>query len=153
MEGLEIENVSISILINSDKKGERYFTTIELYDEDACIQFLEIKLTNDQFMSALSRLVHVPVKKCTVNGLNLVGKKRLQKELVFEVKQKLPYGRKERNAILFKLAKEAADPGWEVRDYFNSQSSVTRHNDIVMGRTIQFKYIDKEETIDTENIK
>ncbi len=135
----KIDNVSISILVNEDR------STIELYDEDANILFVEVKLSNDQLVSALSRLVHTPVKECIVTNLENVGKERLQKALIFEVHQTLPLDRDTRNKILFKLAKEAADPGWTARDYFNGQNSVFRHGDIVNARTIQFKYVDKEE--------
>ena len=157
MEQGEISNVSISILVSDNSNQDTNMTTIEIYDEDANIKFLEIKLTNDQFVSALSRLAHTPVQKCIVKDLEHVGKKRLLKDLVFEVdRELLSFNLKERNVHLSELAQEAADPGWTSINYFSSQRSISIIGDKKIVRTSQYKYVAKyitdEEKIAKDNI-
>ena len=108
-------NCKITILINSDGM------TIELYDDDANIRFVELNLTNNQSMQALSRLSHTEVNYCTVRGLDKLGKNRESKELIF----KMPDDKwsKERKDIARKLALEQSPEGWKPSMHFGSQNS------------------------------
>jgi len=60
-------NGKISILI------EREYTTIKVRDDDACITFLEIRMTPDQLSSALSRLANTDCQ-LELKGLEKIGK-------------------------------------------------------------------------------
>lgn len=69
-------DAQISIFATYDDK-----IVIKVYDATSNIMFLEMELTNEQFINAaMNRLSNTTVKRATVDGLNFVGK-RMELEL------------------------------------------------------------------------
>jgi hypothetical protein len=69
-------DAQISIIASYDDK-----IMIRVYDATSNLMFLEMELTNEQFVNAaMNRLSNTTVKRATVDGLNLVGK-RMEREI------------------------------------------------------------------------
>lgn len=102
--------------------------TIELKDGSSITTFAEVHLTADQFISAMSRIAHIP---CTIklNRLDRVGKKHEHKNFEFEIFEVglLPY--KEKQSVLIQMChqemdyQELTEFGWISDNHFNSQHS------------------------------
>jgi hypothetical protein len=118
---VKLKNASITLLVSQDK------TTIELYDGEARITFLEITLTPEQLSQALSRLAHT---KCEIelNGLEKVGKKQEHKDLVFPFEEDA-HDWKDRVSAARQEAEKHVEPGWIVDGYFGSRDSFFRAKD------------------------
>lgn len=116
---MEIEG-RISILVS--QKG----ATIEINDDSANVNFLEIKLSPEQFMACLGRLSNV---KCQleVKGLDKVGKTHENSTFEFKLPDwyvKLPYKDKAENYKQLSLvAQNQLSDGWIAENYFGSQNS------------------------------
>ena len=114
-------NCKISLLINSDG------INIQLYDDDACVKFLELNLTLSQSMQALSRLAHTNVDNCNIRGLDKIGKKRESKELIVQMPYNWDYAT--RKDIAKERVEKECPEGWTPSLYFNSQNSFFSRND------------------------
>lgn len=110
----------ISILVS--QKG----ATIEVKDDNANINFLEIELSPEQFMACLSRLSDVKCK-LEVKGLDKVGKTHENSTFEFKIPDwylKLPYkDRSENHSRLSLVAQNQLADGWIAENYFGSQNS------------------------------
>ena len=111
---MKLDNGKITIL--AEKKG----VFIELYDSDSCISFIDIKLTSEQFTTALSRMGHTP---CTIEyrGLDLIGKRMYHKDFEFEMP--VDYDSTYRDEIVVSRAKKLCPEGWEPDLSFSSRDS------------------------------
>lgn len=132
-----LRSAGIDILIGQDS------TTINVYDREAGIEFLEITLTQEQLCQALSRLSHTP---CTahVRGLDKVGKKQEIKSLDFPL-----VGIKDHEdpkAIAKQMAQRFAEPGWKADTYFGSQDSFFTQGQSKWARTSQRRWVDFPES-------
>ena len=131
-------NAKITLLINQDGLH------LTMDDDDAVICFLDVRLTPQQTVEALSRLAHVPCE-CEVRGLNLVGKKRLSQKLSFEFAAGHSYG-EERQKLATSKAKEVCPEGWKPDTYFGSQNSFSYNHDtgVTTAHTTAYKWVDIE---------
>jgi len=130
---MKIKDCRISIFVGRDS------TTIELHDRDANIQFADVTLTNDQLASALSRSAYTECE-CEVHGLHNVGKKREQKELVFELPKDTRFSVDSKEKAC-ELARKSCPDGWEPVLYFNSQNSFFTKDGKEFARTIMIRWV------------
>jgi len=127
----------ITILFDRDNR-----TTIEIYDGDACIRFVQVTMTNDQVASALSRLGHTPCI-VEVRGLDCVGKKREHKSFEFEI----PFGEPWHEGYVDRVCeavKEKCPQGWEPDLSFSSQDSFFDKDGKRWARTTIRRWVDQE---------
>ena len=105
---------NISILINQD------YTTIELRDENAAVNFLSITLSPEQLSSVLSRLAQV---KCDIDlkNIEVVGKKHEHNSFEFEIPKELASSSKAKE--LHEIAQSKLIDGWVADSYFASQGT------------------------------
>ena len=101
------------ISIRFDKSG----LTIEVYDKNSSITFLEASLNPEDSCAALGRLFMVPCV-LDVKGLDKIGKKHENSTHEFEIPD-----RRIDKEVLYKLAVESCPDGWKPDNYFNSQNS------------------------------
>jgi len=96
--------------------------TITIKDRTSNTDFVEVKLTPEQFcQAALGRLM---ITECEgrVRNLDHVGLKHENKSHEFEIPENLSYG-EERKEIVRKLSIETCPEGWQPDNYFESQNS------------------------------
>lgn len=110
---MELEQATISILVGSEE------TTIELHDKKSGTLFCRATLTPEALSKCLSRTAYVECK-VVVAGLDNLNKKLVVDKLEFEI-SKTSYEKKKDNA--YDTALIACPPGWEVDNYFGSQTS------------------------------
>jgi hypothetical protein len=108
-------NAKVTILFSRDGMS------IEVYDEDAAITFLELELSPQQACQALSRLSHTEATTCEVRGLDNVGKKHEWKNITFEIPQ--VDDRDEQVQVAIEEAKKHIPEGWSASTYNGSQVS------------------------------
>jgi len=95
---------------------------IQLHDDDSTLTFLDIHLSQQEVMSAFSRLSYTPVTKCEVYQLEKIGMLHENKSFSFPFDEReLPYGDRKKEA--YKIALQQCPEGWEVDNYFSSQDS------------------------------
>jgi hypothetical protein len=132
-----MKEINAKITIISDESGVEF----EMIDEEACVQFLEVKITPMQFTALLGRLARVPCK-AVVRDLDRVGLIRESKDLIVMLPDYESLHNKE---IACRLAKEQADEGWEPRLYFGSQTSFFAGGGKYFARTTQSRWVEKVE--------
>lgn len=108
---------SISILVNKET------TTIQVHDEQAVIQFLEIELTAEQFCAALGRFSRV---KCELDlrSVDNIGKQHENKYFEFEIPNNLKSSK--HTDALHEIAQTLLDEqgeGWVADNHFASQNT------------------------------
>jgi hypothetical protein len=129
-------NGAITILVNENK------VTIQVEDKNAVCKFLDIELTTEQFCLALGRLINVPIKKCVVRGLDIVGKKREHKDLVVE----LPEGTRYRDKEVAKIEIDKNIPeGWTTDYYLDSQDSFFKKDGKSFAKCLIKRWVDNED--------
>jgi len=106
-------NATITLLFNSEGLH------IELHDEASCITFLDVRMSQEQTLQAMSRLSHTHCD-CEVFQLDLVGKQRYDNILEFPMPK---HDYKNRDKIATEAAHKACPQGWVSSDYFGSQNS------------------------------
>lgn len=109
----------ITLLFNPDG------LTIELYDELAGVEFLEVTLTAEQAIKAMSRQGRVDCEFDTY-GLDKVGKVISRDTIVFEMPEK--YNFKDRKSIASELAAKKCPEGWGPVLYLESRDSFFNKN-------------------------
>ena len=110
---MKLENGQITILCSADG------VKIELRDTGANITFCEVKISPENFTSALGRISQCACD-VVVKGLDLIGKKHECKSLEFELSDSrwnLSY------SDIVELSKTACPDGWEPDSYFGNQNS------------------------------
>lgn len=118
-----LKKASITFLVDRDNR-----TSIDIHDDEANINFVRIELTNDQLVSALSRLGNTPCERVEVVGLNKVGKKMEHKILEFEIPDRYIGKWKTDQSLLERLANNACSKGWKPDHYYNSQETFFNKN-------------------------
>lgn len=112
---------NISISRNSSDE-----MTIRVQDETSRANFLVLTLTPADLMSALTGLAFVDAKSAEVNGLDVVGKKKITERRTavypgnsLDSKDKMQKW----------LSKNCMEDGWIIDLYLGSQSSIGRSGD------------------------
>ena len=138
---MKMDKPTITILVNDDH------VTIELDDRKSGCRIADIKLTSEQFTTALSRLRHIPCKMEVFN-LDKINKKIERKQFGFELGKvsELGYGGWKEKAR--KKVKELVPEGWEPDLYFGSQSSFKPVGDMVIASTFIKRWVDTDEKTD-----
>ncbi len=132
---MKINDGRITFLVGNES------TTIEIFDADANIIFAKIKLTNEQFVQALSRLANTECD-LEVFGLKNVGKKREKRDLIFKVSDTVIYQNRIEKAK--SLVKSFCPEGWEPAMYFGSQSSFFVKDKKLFAKTYMYRWVDYE---------
>ena len=104
----------ITLLFNPDG------LTIRLADSNAEVCFLNVSLTAEQALMAMSRQGRVDCE-FEANHLDKVGKVISHDTIIFEMPEKHNF--KDRESIASKLATEKCPEGWEPDLYFGSKDS------------------------------
>lgn len=131
---MELKNGSITLLADRDRG-----VTIELTDQDAFVRFVEVKMTAQQFVTAMSRMEDVPcLIECRL--LDKLGKKMEHKPFEFLMPKYDNY--KDREAIAKEKVIEACPEGWEPDLYFGSQTSFFTRDERNYARTIIRKWVE-----------
>ncbi len=110
----------ITILVSEER------TTIEIEDRTSNSVLCKIKLTPEQFCSALGRCAYIKPESCKVYNLDKIGKKHENEKFCFEIPHSVYDHRKyidEIYEIGTKALKEEKAEEWEMDKYFNSQDS------------------------------
>lgn len=99
---------------------EREYTSIEVRDDNACVTFLEVRLTPEQLSSALSRIANTD---CSIElqGLEKIGKKHENKTFEFPVKYS-----DEQSDLELACNESLFEQGlyeWKSDQYYRSQNS------------------------------
>lgn len=106
--------------------------TISVYDKSSGSNFLELKLTREQFINAvLNRLSHTPVKEA-IARLDYVGKKQEIESFEFELPDGCRYGDAESAQSIIK---NVCPDGWKPDLSFSSQDSFSIRGDKLYAKT------------------
>lgn len=127
------------ITISRPYGGDSRYIRIAVRDDDACIEFLELKISLENFSEALTGLGNTECEMVT-RGLENVGKLREQDTLVFPMPESDYSNRKEVAAF---VAQKQAPEGWTADSYFDSQDSFQTINDVEMAKTQILRWVDK----------
>lgn len=133
----KLKNASITILIDVEH------TIIQVHDNDASIDILEIKLTPKQLSEALSRLAYTKCE-CSVADLDKVGKKMESQVFKFEVSKNILRDDIDTLDLLCRLAlKERGMSDWTPDKYYGSQNSFQHdfENDKLYANAIIRKWV------------
>lgn len=125
---MKIDSAAITFLVGSDN------TTIQIHDQNANIDFVRIRLTNDQLAAMLSRLSFTPCE-VEVFGLNRIGKKMENKNFEFEIDED---ARKNRDLLPSICSDALQSEGlfeWVSDMYFSSQNTFFTKDGKLMART------------------
>lgn len=95
-------------------------TIIQIKDNQANAQFVEVFLTPEELSMALGRQAHVPCK-IDVYNIEKIGKKHENESFVFEIPPNLTTSRN--SDELQKIAQSLLSDGWIADGYFGSQNS------------------------------
>jgi hypothetical protein len=117
--------ISISI-----RDGVVEFT---IYDGPSGTPFVELEMTDTNFMKALGRLAHVECQG-EVRGLDRVGLYLELATLTFPLGESNLLG-DDRKSLAAELATAAAPEGWKPDLYFGSQDSFRYHDGKTYGHT------------------
>lgn len=125
---MELKNGRVQIHYDRDN-GD---IVLRVINRDATlVPFVEVTLSSEQFLLALSGMALVEVKKMEVEGLDLIGKKKIVKPLVFEIDEKLWYNKE----AVRKIALAICPEGWEPDLTFSNQDSFIRKDGKHYART------------------
>ena len=122
-------NINGSVTILFERDG----MTIKVHDEDASIEFLEIRLNQEQTCQALGRLGNTECESMTVRALHRVGKKMEHESFDFPMPCSLFDSRCKEIAVA--ECKRVCPEGWEPDTHFGSQNSFFKKDDKPWART------------------
>ena len=111
-----MKTIKGQLTIRCNKDG----VVIELTDNDAAVEFVEVKVSPENFAAALGRLAFVECS-VTVRNLDAVGKVQEYKPFVFALPKETEFRDKEE--VAKKLAVELCPEGWAPDLYFKSKDS------------------------------
>lgn len=128
-------NAKISILFS--REGLR----IEVYDEKARIQFLEVSLNEQQTCEALSRLANT---ECTaeVYDLDKVGK--IRESLPFEFEMPEGVLHQQKKDIACAVADRLCPEDWTPSNYYGSQNSFFKRDGKEYARTTIYRWVSED---------
>jgi hypothetical protein len=140
---MKLKSAKINFFVNRD------FTEIEIFDSESSTQLCHIKLTPEQFSSALSRMGYTD---CSVevfeNTFSKLNKKMENKRFSFEIPKMPGYMKETRDKELAALADAACPEGWESDNYFGSQESFFTKDGKNYASVIIRRWVDQEEKND-----
>ena len=134
---MKLKDPRISLRIDADK------TTIEILDNASVTTFITITLTPEQLSSAMSRLSR---SECEVEitNLDVVGKKRITQELLFEIPKNVEFMAD--RSQLIDLTKQNTPIDWIASTYFGSQNSFfTAKDGKRYARTTMYKWVEDQD--------
>jgi len=134
-------NAQISLLFN------REGLHLQVFDNDANVQFLEIYLNQDQTCDALSRLARTKCMKCEVNHLDKVGLVREMEKLEFEIPSDSYLENRNRHNTACEIAKKVCPKGWTPELYFDSQDSFFFKDNKTFAKTSRYRWVKKDEKV------
>jgi hypothetical protein len=117
---------NISIMVN------REYTSIEIRDSNANVQFLKIALSPYQLSAALSRQAEIECE-LQLKGLDRVGKKMENKKFEFQLPEDLTGWNADKDKIA-RYAQTLLSDGWIADGYFNSKDSFFKWGDTEYAR-------------------
>ncbi len=110
---------------------------IEVHDQNAHVEFVSIKMTPENFISALGRHGYSPCE-ISVNALDKVGKTHESKYFEFEI----PWNKWDaKSEKVKKIAMEMCPRGWEPDLFFSSQDSFFSKDKKNYARTVIRRWI------------
>ncbi len=111
--------------------------TITIRDKASRVNFLKLKVKNDDFINALFGLSEVECLS-KVNGLELVGKTRQQEPFSIRVPCRTFGDKQEYEQDLI----DACPDGWEINSHISSQNSIENNeDDMVTLNTYIYRYV------------
>ena len=119
-------------------RTDKGFIMVEFKELTSRVVFLEAEINYIDFVQAITGLAHVPCD-ITIRDLELVGKSKEQKTIVFEITS---WDKEE----IKSLGKQNIPDGWQSDLYFNSQDSVfmDQKTQKKYARMHIYRYLDKE---------
>lgn len=116
--------------------GDDYME-IRIRDVDASVEFIEVKLSMEDFAQAITGMGAIPCK-FEVRGLENVGKKRETEPLKFPIPGVL-----EKKEKALELLPSYIPDGWKASMYFHSRNSFTTEGDQHYANTTIYRWVDK----------
>jgi len=113
------------------------YIEIRLECVNSSIEFVRVKISHEEMMRALCSQAFRPVE-FDLSGIENVGKRQEQKDLVFKMPNTTYGSRKE---IAEQEAQKHADKGWIASRYFGSQSSFFTNTEGTFAKTLQYRYV------------
>lgn len=130
---------SISISMPSGHNCD--YIEIEIEDKNSSASFVKIHVKYEDFTMALMKMHNTPME-FQVRALDVVGKIREQKDLVFCVEE-ADYLKDKEYAEAH--CQNHADEGWTASTYFRSQNSIRKHDDGKRyAHGMQFRYVEEK---------
>jgi len=124
----------LSIVRSSDG-----FIRLSIVDELSHAQFVELKLTYEQFAEAVTGC-HTPDIDMEVRGLNRVGKRRVRQSRSVLC----PLNVYNRELLQTWLVENCQEEGWTIDTYLGSQSSTKSVDGGTLLNYAVFKYVEVE---------
>jgi len=116
------------------------YVRITVTDADAGIEFLDLRLTLNNFAEALTGLGNTECE-ITLRGLENLGKRKERDSIEFPMPD-CQYS--DKKVVAAAEARKATPEGWIASDYFNSQDSFFRKDGQEYGRTSISRWINKD---------
>lgn len=129
-------NVGVSIGRNSKDEIKLTFT-----DEASNIQFLDVRMTPEQFAMAITGLSGIEVQ-AEARELEVVGKTRITERRSIEC----PLDTYDRKELTEWLKEHGKEEGWIVAPYLGSQSSIARRGDKVILNYSVYRFESEADT-------
>jgi hypothetical protein len=129
-------NAKITMLFDRDNG-----LNIHITDDDSGIRFVDIQMTNDEAVSALSRLAETNISSTEVRGLENLGKTKERKPFSVNLGKSNYRDEKER---AIKAVQGQCPDGWKPDLYFNGQRSFSYENGDTIANTTIFRFVEKE---------
>lgn len=131
-------DITISKIYNSDGQHME----IRIKDETSRATFVVAKLSMEEFAHAITGLSNRPITM-KVRGLEVVGKIKEQKALVFPIANYAAHKEAEEKC------QQYADEGWTADNYFRSQRSFFSEEiageQQYFARTSQYRYVEDKD--------
>jgi hypothetical protein len=143
IKGKPIKLTDPRITIFASEEGVK----IEVHDNTALIQFLEITMSPEKFLAALGRQGHVKCESATIMGLDRIGKKHENKTVEIPLPDEIKVPDKQRKEKAFKAAKAYVAeyfPGWIPDNHFSSQGSFFKKGEEWWARVTIRRWIEIE---------
>lgn len=113
------------------------FYYIRLRDDASCVNFVEVKMTAEQFAEAVTGL-HISDVEMEVRGLENVGKKRVRETRIVVC----PHKTYSKEPLQTWLINNCQEEGWTLDLYLGSQSSVKSVDGGTQLKYAVYKYVD-----------
>ena len=125
------------LTVSKPINGTETYINISLKDIDAGIDFVEVKISLEDFMQAITGLAMVPCE-FDVHGIENVGKKIERDVISFEIETN-------DKELAQKEVDNHTPEGWTASRYFGSQNSFTFKDGKIFANAKIYPWVDKEE--------